>query len=37
MARVSDDLSLLDGSSRALLDRVLTIGRAADAEARRHT
>jgi alpha-galactosidase len=37
MALVSDDLSLLDSSSRALLDRVLELGRAADAEARRHT
>lgn len=31
MAIVADDLALLDGSSRALLDRVLEIGRAADA------
>ena len=31
MALVSDDLSLLDASSRALLDRVLELGRAADA------
>ena len=31
MALVSDDLALLDDSSRALLDRVLTVGRAADA------
>ena len=30
MAIVSDDLSLLDASSRRLLDRVLTLGRAAD-------
>jgi alpha-galactosidase len=37
MALVSDDLSLLDASSRALLDRVLEVGRAADAAARRHT
>jgi alpha-galactosidase len=34
MALVSDDLSLLDASSRALLDRVLAVGRAADAAAR---
>jgi alpha-galactosidase len=34
MALVSDDLSLLDGESRALLDRVLTMGRAADDRAR---
>ena len=31
MALVSDDLALLDGASRALLDRVLAIGRDADA------
>ncbi|HVM53938.1 MAG TPA: glycoside hydrolase family 36 protein [Acidimicrobiales bacterium] len=30
MALVSDDLALLDGGSRALLDRVLATGRAAD-------
>jgi alpha-galactosidase len=34
MALVSDDLSLLDGESRALLDRVLATGRAADDRAR---
>lgn len=34
MALVSDDLSLLDASSRALLDRVLEMGRAADAASR---
>ena len=31
MALVSDDLALLGGDSRQLLDRVLEIGRAADA------
>ncbi|HEX4905083.1 MAG TPA: glycoside hydrolase family 36 protein [Acidimicrobiales bacterium] len=31
MALVSDDLALLDDGSRALLDRVLALGRAADA------
>lgn len=35
MALVSDDLALLDASSRALLDRVLELGRAADAAASR--
>ena len=34
LALVSDDLALLDASSRALLDEVITLGRAADAEAR---
>lgn len=34
MALVSDDLSLLDGRSRRLLDEVVALGRAADAEAR---
>lgn len=34
MALVSDDLSLLDAESRALLDRVLATGRAADDRAR---
>jgi alpha-galactosidase len=34
MALVSDDLSLLDASSRALLDRVIEMGRAADAASR---
>jgi alpha-galactosidase len=33
MALVSDDLALLDDDSRALLDRVLEVGRAADAAA----
>jgi alpha-galactosidase len=34
MALVSDDLSLLDAGSRALLDRVLATGRAADVTSR---
>ncbi len=33
MALVSDDLALLDGGARRLLDEVLALGRAADAEA----
>ncbi|MBI2708205.1 MAG: alpha-galactosidase [Actinobacteria bacterium] len=33
MALVSDDLSLLDGDARRLLDAVVALGRAADAEA----
>lgn len=33
MALVSDDLSLLGGDARALLDEVVSLGRAADAEA----
>jgi alpha-galactosidase len=34
MALVSDDLALLDGSARALLDEVLALGRASDDEAK---
>ncbi|MEY2589695.1 MAG: alpha-galactosidase [Acidimicrobiaceae bacterium] len=34
MALVSDDLALLDGDAHALLDEVLELGRASDAEAR---
>ncbi len=34
MAVVSDDLALLDGSARSLLEEVVTLGRASDAEAR---
>jgi alpha-galactosidase len=34
MALVSDDLALLDGDARRLLDEVLDLGRAADEEAR---
>ncbi|HEX5613528.1 MAG TPA: glycoside hydrolase family 36 protein [Acidimicrobiia bacterium] len=34
LALVSDDLTLLDASSRALLDEVIALGRAADDEAR---
>jgi len=34
MALVSDDLALLDGDARRLLDEVLAVGRAVDAEAR---
>ena len=34
MALVSDDLSLLGAEARALLDEVVTLGRAADADAR---
>ncbi|HEX4868994.1 MAG TPA: glycoside hydrolase family 36 protein [Acidimicrobiales bacterium] len=35
MALVSDDLALLDGDARTLLDDVLAVGRAVDAAARR--
>ena len=34
MALVSDDLALLDDEARALLDEVIELGRASDAEAR---
>ena len=34
LALVSDDLALLDGEARALLDETLAMGRAADAAAR---
>jgi alpha-galactosidase len=34
MALVSDDLSLLDGEARSLLDEVIAVGRASDNEAR---
>jgi alpha-galactosidase len=33
MALVSDDLALLDGEARSLLDEVIELGRASDAEA----